>query len=469
MKILLINPTLASPVVGLDRFIKAPPLGLMSIAGTVPDHEVEILDLKYRKLLKRSVRKKISRADVVGVTCLTPSYSATLKLCQIAKEEGVPTIVGGYHPTLVPEIVEKPEIDYIIRGEGELTFPQLIDAISKGTGLDDVLGVSYTQNGAVYHNPPRPLIEDLDTLPFPRRDLVRHNYYTYFGSSVDVLESARGCAHDCHFCCVIQFHQRKWRKKSPERVIQELQQMNPRRSWFIFQDSEFTLSMKRVKRICDLIIEHGLENKWYSAQGRVDDVVKHSDVVDRMAEAGFKMLFIGIESIFQKSLEKIGKKITIDQIKEAVKILHNHGISIFGSIIIGNIGESKEDVRKTIRFARELDIDIMQFTPLTPYPQTRLFKEAMEKGWIKDPNYDNWNLCHPIMATPDLTIEEIHDLVIEAYRNFYLEGVRTNFLLRGGKRMSQRQFRWFWRMMPEFLANSIPAIFKFVQDLSKRN
>jgi len=467
LKILLINPTLGNPVVGLDRFIKAPPLGLMTLAATVPEHDVEIMDLKYRKLLKRSIRKKISRADVVGISCLTPSHSATMKLCQIAKEEGIPTIVGGYHPTLVPEMVEHPMIDYIVRGEGELTFPQLINALHNGNKIDDVLGVSYSKNGTVHHNPPRPLIEDLDIIPFPRRDLVSRNYYSYFGSSVDVMESARGCAHDCHFCCVIQFYQRKWRKKSPERVIQELQQMNPRRSWHIFQDSEFTLHMKRVKRICDLIIENGLENKWYSAQGRVDDVVKNPAVVDRMTDAGFKMLFIGIESIFQKSLDKIGKNISVDQIKQAVKMLHDRGITIFGSIIIGNVEETKEDVRKTIQFARELDIDIMQFTPLTPYPKTRLFEEAMEKGWVKDLNYDNWNLCNPIMATPNLSIDEIQDLVIEAYRDFYLAGFRTSFLMRGAKRISQRQFGWFWRMVPEFLTISVPAVYQFVQDLAK--
>ncbi|NVM31135.1 MAG: cobalamin B12-binding domain-containing protein, partial [Candidatus Helarchaeota archaeon] len=308
MKILLINPTLASPVVGLDRFIKAPPLGLMSIAATVPNHEVEILDLKYRKFLNRSIRKKMSRADIVGISCLTPSYTATMKLCKMAKEEGVPTLVGGYHPTLVPELVERPEIDYIVRGEGELTFPTLIDAINNGHKMDDVLGVSYSKNGSVHHNPPRPLIDDLDTLPFPRRDLVRGNYYAYFGGSVDVMESSRGCAHDCHFCCVIQFHQRRFRTKSPERVIQELHQLNKRRYWHIFQDSSFTLNMKRVDKICDLIIEHGLENKWYSAQGRVDSVVKNPAIVDKMQKAGFKMLFIGIESIFQKSLDIIGKK-----------------------------------------------------------------------------------------------------------------------------------------------------------------
>ncbi|MFX1293718.1 MAG: B12-binding domain-containing radical SAM protein [Promethearchaeota archaeon] len=467
MKILLINPTLPNPVIGLDRFIKAPPLGIMSIAATVPDHEVEILDLKYRKLLTRSIRKKISRADIVGISCLTPSYSAMLKLCKIAKEEGVPTIVGGYQPTLVPGIIERPEIDYIVREEGELTFPALIEAINNGYKIGDVLGVSYSKNGSVYHNPPRPLIDDLDKLPMPRRDLVRRNFYSYFGMSVDVLESSRGCAHDCHFCCVIQFHQHKFRTKSPERVIQELQQLNQRRYWHVFQDSSFTLNMKRVGKICDLILENGMENKYYSAQGRVDSVVKNTKIVDRMQEAGFKMLFIGIESIFQKSLDIIGKKITIEQIKEAVKMLHDRGITIFGSIIIGNVGETKEEVKKTIHFAKDLDIDIMQFTPLTPFPKTKLYKEALEKGWIKIDDYDKWNLVNPIMATPDLTVDEILDLVTEAYRSFYLEGVRTNFLMRGGKRISQKQFLWFWRMVPEFLTISVPAIYKLVKDLSK--
>jgi len=458
-----------SPVMGLDSFIKAPPLGLMQLAAVVPDHEVEILDLKYRNLSSRSLAKKISRADVVGVSTLTPSYSATLKICQIAKEQGIPTIVGGYHPTLVPEVIERPEIDYIVRGEGELTFPQLVDALDNGQKMDDVLGISFKKNGGVQHNSERPLIEDLDTIPFPRRNLVRNNYYSYFGASVDVLESARGCVHDCHFCCVIQFNNRRWRKKSPERVIEELQQMNQRRTWHIFQDSEFTLNMKRVGVICDQIIQHGLENKWYSAQGRVDDVVNHPDIVDKMQEAGFKMLFIGIESIFQKSLDKIGKKITIEQIKEAVKMLHDRGITIFGSIIIGNIGENREDALKTINFARDLDIDLMQFTPLTPYPKTRLFEEATKEGWIKEPNYDKWNLVEPIMATPELSIKEIHDLVIQAYRSFYIDGFRTNFLMRGGMRMSQDQFLWFWRMVPDFLTTSIPAIFKFIGDLRKAN
>ena len=148
-------------------------------------------------------------------------------------------------------------------------------------------------------------------------------------------------------------------------------------------------------------------------------------------------------------------------------MLHDRGITIFGSIIIGNVGESAEDVMKTIKFASELDIDIMQFTPLTPYPKTKLYKEALEKGWVKVNDYDKWNLVSPIMATPDLTVDEIKDLVVTAYRSFYLDGFRTSFLMRGGKRMSRDQFLWFWRMVPGFLTTSIPAIFKFVEQLRR--
>jgi radical SAM superfamily enzyme YgiQ (UPF0313 family) len=468
MNILLINPTFSTHgVTGLDRFIKAPPLGLMLLAATIPEHNVEILDLKYRNLPSRSIAKKISRADVVGISSLTPSYSATLKLCKIAKELEIPTIVGGYHPTLVPEIVERPEIDYIVRGEGDYTFPALINSLNNGAKFDDILGLSYKSNGKAIHNPERPLVENLDTLPFPRRDLLRSNYYSYFGASVDVLEASRGCVHDCHFCCVNKFFNRTWRRMSPERVIAELQQMKKNRNWYIFQDSSFTLNMKWVGEICDLIIKNGLEHKWYSAQGRVDSVVNNPAIVDKMQEAGFKMLFIGIESVYQKSLETIGKHITIDQIKQAVKMLHDRGITIFGSIIIGNLYETKEEVRKTIQFAKDLDLDITQFTPLTPYPKTKLFDEATQKGWIKEPNYDKWNLCDPIMATPDLSLQEIKDLVIEAYRSFYLDGFRTNYLMRGGKRMSQNQFNWFWKMGIPFMVTSIPSIFKFVEDLRK--
>jgi anaerobic magnesium-protoporphyrin IX monomethyl ester cyclase len=471
MNILLLNPASSSPTLGLDDFIRAPPLGLMYL-GAIPndEHKVKIIDLKYKNWPRNKLVKVIEKSDIVGITCLTPSVSHTIKLTNLIKEVNpeCKTYVGGYHPTLVPDMVKDDSIDVVIRGEGENTFKELIEGEKP---LKDILGISFKNNGTVQHNELRPLINDLDELPFPRRDLVKRNFYNYFGLSVDAVESARGCPHDCYFCCVTVHNRRKWRAKSPERVMEEIRQMDRSKRWYVFCDSSFTIRMDRVKKICDLIIDSSLSYKYYSAQGRVDDIVKHIDVLDRMTEAGFKMMFIGIESVKQASLDRIGKRTTIEQNKEAIRALHDRGITIFGSMIIGNVGETIEDVKRDIDFCKKMDIDIMQFTPLTPYPGTKLYKEAMEKNWIENFNWEDWNLVDPIMRTPELSIKEIKDLVVYAYKSYYLGNILNpnSWVWKGARRISKPPLNWFWGEVPSFLVTSIPAIFKFARRLDKMN
>ncbi|MHC1590490.1 MAG: B12-binding domain-containing radical SAM protein, partial [Candidatus Helarchaeales archaeon] len=237
-------------------------------------------------------------------------------------------------------------------------------------------------------------------------------------------------------------------------------------------DSESTLNMKRIERICELIQEHGYEKKWKSCQGRVDDVIRYPQIVEKMADAGWKMMFIGIESIHQKSLDTIGKRITVNQIKHAVKILHDLGITIFGSIIIGNLGETAEDVKKTIQFAQDLDIDIMQFTPLTPYPATKLYEQASANGWISDYNFENWNLVKPIMRTDKLTAEEIHELEKFAYRDFYMSFRRKRhkfFFFRAVRRFTPNpRFWWFWKMATPFVMGIMRNWRAFAEDLTSK-
>ena len=466
MNILLINPASSSPTLGLDDFIKAPPLGLMYLAAIPnPDeHKVKIIDLKYKNWSKQNLHKIFEKADIVGITCLTPSVNHTIALTKMAKEHGCKTMVGGYHPTLEPHMIDEESIDIIIRGEGENTFKELIEG---NKPLRNITGISYSENGTSHHNELRPLIENLDELPFPDRSLLRRNHYNYFGLSVDAVESSRGCPHSCHFCCVTVHNRHRWRAKSPERVIQEIKQMNKSKKWYVFCDSSFTIRMSRVKEMCDLIIDNGLNNKFYSAQGRVDDIVKNPKVLDLMTEAGFKMLFIGIESTKQESLDIIGKGTTIEQNIKAIKTLHDHGITIFGSMIIGNIGESIADVKRDIEFCKKMEIDIMQFTPLTPYPGTKLYEEAMEKEWIENFDWKDWNLVDPIMKTPDLSIKEIKDLVVYAYKNYYLGSIfnRNTWIWTGARRITKPQLLWFWGEVPNFLVSSIPAIFKFKRRL----
>ena len=472
MKILLVNPT--GHKIGMDHFLSAPPLGLMILAATVPEHQVKILDLRNYNFSQEYVEKEIKKSDVLGITCSTSMINDTLKLCKIGKENDVKTVVGGYHASLVPETALYPEIDVTVRGEGEITFPELISAFENGHDFKAIKGLYYenpNKAGELFRTEDRPLI-DINTSPFPRRDLVRFYDYHYFWASIDAFESSRGCPFNCHFCCVSKHWGRGWRPKSPERVIEEFHRMDKNKRWFIFNDSESTLDMKRMGKISELAIEYGYHKKWKSCQGRVTDVVKNPHILDKMSDAGWKMMFIGIESIHQKSLDTIGKGIKVDDIRKAVKMLHDRGITIFGSIIIGNIGETAEDVRQTIRFAQDLDIDIMQFTPLTPYPSTKLFDEAVEKGWITDTDYTNWNLVKPIMRTDQLTADEIFELVKWAYRDFYFrfrEKHVNSFFIRALRRfVPQLNFWWFWKMAPKFVINGIRNSKNFIGDLTSK-
>ena len=196
MKILLLNPT--GPKVGMDHFLKAPPLGLMILAATVPEHKVEILDLRNYDYSPEFVERKIQKFDLIGVTASTSMINGALKLCRIAKENDVKTLIGGYHGSLVPETALYPEVDVVVRGEGEITFPELISSFNNGQSLKSIKGISFKNGSELYQTENRPLI-NLDDSPFPRRDLIRKYDYHYFWASIDALESARGCPHQCHF------------------------------------------------------------------------------------------------------------------------------------------------------------------------------------------------------------------------------------------------------------------------------
>ncbi|NHI94116.1 MAG: radical SAM protein [Candidatus Lokiarchaeota archaeon] len=473
MKILLINPT--GHKIGMDHFLSAPPLGLMTLAATVPEHEVKILDLRNYNFSQDYVEKQIKKYDIIGVSCSTSMINETLKLCKIAKENDVKTVVGGYHVSLVPETALYPEIDVTVRGEGEVTFPKLVDALEYGKDLKKVKGLYFssgiTNGNQLIRTEDRPII-DINTSPFPRRDLVRFYDYHYFWASIDAIESSRGCPFNCHFCCEAGHWGRGWRPKTPERVIEEFHHMDKNKRWFIFNDSESTLDMKRMQKIAELSIEYGYHKKWKSCQGRVTDVVHNPRILDKMADAGWRMMFIGIESIHQKSIDTIGKGIKIKDIKNAVKMLHDRGITIFGSIIIGNLGETADDVRATIRFAQDLDIDIMQFTPLTPYPSTRLYQQAVENNWIVDRNFENWNLVRPIMRSDMLTADEIFELVKWAYRDFYFrfrEKHINSFFIRAIRRfIPNLKFWWFWKMAPKFVINGLKNSKPFIADLTSK-
>ncbi|MHA1797748.1 MAG: B12-binding domain-containing radical SAM protein [Candidatus Helarchaeota archaeon] len=452
MNVLLIYPPFPLGE-GMGKIIRSPPLSLMQLAAMIPDHQVEILDMNLNPYITiDELENKIKKFDLVGMSCMTSQIKIVLNLCRIAKRNGVTTIVGGFHPSLVPDFIKYPSIDYTVRGEGEYALKEFVE----GVDTRDILGLSYkgNGNGGYHHNEPRPLIPDLDVLPYPRKDLLNYSKYHYLWVPADVIESSRGCPYDCSFCCVTKFYCRTYRVKSPLRVMKELTQVPKGTKLIFFVDDNFTLDPKRVDKICDLLIEYGFNKRlMFVCQSRVDFVTKNPELIKKMSKAGFLCFFLGFESLKQMSLDKMKKQISTHQARKAVKICHDNKILVFGAFIIGNIGETKEDTLQNIKHIRELGVDFMMTNPITPFPGTDLHDEAVEKGWIEeDFNWEDWDF-HAAMRTPDLTKKELRDLTDYSYKYFY------NFrrFLNPKKLLNVFNPR-FWRMMkdaPGFITSGL--------------
>ena len=432
MKILYINPARLES--GMDAIITGAPLSLISIAGMVPEHDAKLFDFKVDKYRKKKFRSELNRYDTVAITSMTPQVYSALEVAKMAKDQGCNTIIGGYHPTLVPEFVADHEyVDFTVRGEGEHTFKEIIDYLDgnkKKISIKDIDGISYkNKEGKIIHNSERALEHNLDNFPMPRRDLLKGKLYTYLGTTTRQVETSRGCPHNCKFCCIIKMWRNTnngitYRTKSISRIMREIYDVDWKNDFIFFCEDNFTINVKRTNKILDTLIKSGVNTKMrFSCQSRVDTLYNNPQLIDKLYKANFRQVFLGIESVHQQSLDAMNKRNTTPaMVKTVVKSLRDKGISIFGGVIIGFPGETKRMVRQNIQTTIDLDLDCVQFTPITAFPGTPFYDEMKEKGMITASNYKFYDLFHPMMKTEELTSKDFLQLVAEAYAAFYLKG-----------------------------------------------
>jgi radical SAM superfamily enzyme YgiQ (UPF0313 family) len=432
MKILYINPARLSS--GLDAIITGAPLSLITIAAMVPDHDAKLFDFKVDKYREKKFRSELNRYDTVAITSMTPQVYSALEVAKMAKEHGCNTIIGGYHPTLVPEFVANHDyVDFTVRGEGEHTFKEIIDYLDGNKNqisLKEIDGISYkNKEGKITHTSERALEHNLDNFPMPRRDLLKGKLYSYLGTTTRQVETSRGCPHNCKFCCIIKMWRNStggttYRTKSISRIMREIYDVDWKNDFIFFCEDNFTINVKRTNKILDTIARSGVNTKMrFSCQSRVDTLYNNPKLIDKLYKANFRQVFLGIESVHQQSLDAMNKKNTTPaMVKTVVKSLRDKGISIFGGVILGFPGETKRMVRQNIQNTIDLDLDCVQFTPITAFPGTDFYDEMKEKGMITASNYKFYDLFHPMMGTPELTFRDMHHLVAEAYAAFYLKG-----------------------------------------------
>ena len=425
MRVLLINPNYPNVFkYGPQASIVFPPLGLEYIAAYIKDiAEVRLLDNRLKTGNVKAIEKTLKQfqPDYTGISC---NYSSQINIAvgiaNIAKKWGSRTILGGWHPTLVPdETLEHPSVDIIIRGEGELTFRELIQKNSP-IGIP---GLSYKQNGKNNHNPDRDLM-DLKQIRYPDRgfrSVSANKTYNFFGFPVECIETSRGCPYSCTFCCIHHFYRNTYRKRKAEHVIKELHsnEIRNRASHIFIVDDNFVVDQKFVAELCDGILQTGI-NKYFMAQARVDMIVHRPEIFKKMADAGFIYLFLGLESFSDRTLKKLNKRIDFQEIKSALRIAHDYGFVVQGNIILGaDLEDTKQDLQSVIDITKVLDIDFPTFSMLTPLPGTSLMDEVMEKNLLLTNEWHNFNWSVPVIKYPNLSAKDMNYYLTMAYEKTF--------------------------------------------------
>ena len=372
------------------------PLALEMLAAYAPDHDVRILDMRIDHDLP-AVLAEFS-PHLVGATALTPEVYAACQVLQTAKDvcPDAFTVIGGHHATLLPQDFFLPQVDAIALGEGELVFSRLLKALADGPDLSSVPNLVWRKNGAFVTNKPAETRLDLDTLALPRRDLVKHyrdEYFMLFDQPDSSVTTGRGCPYKCNFCSVWKFYGGKVRQMSAQRVVQEL--MTIETEHITFTDDNFLLNSTRENEIVDLIQAHGVEKR-YSMQCRTDSISRHPELVERWAKIGLYGVLLGLEGASNRILNKVNKKNTITANDEAIKIIKDLGLVIWGAFIV-DPDWTEDDFKRLRDYVTEKQITHTQFTVLTPLPGTELYEQ--DRGQLLTKDYRCFDTLHSVLPT----------------------------------------------------------------------
>ena len=405
-----------------------PPTDLMYLASITESCGFEAIIRDYSQGGDFEADLKEFQPNYLVANIATPTFKSDMMAVQLAKEivPSICTIVKGA-PFLTYNtntIYENPFIDYVIIGEAELTLKDILDGVPD----NEILGICYRENFQPIKNDKRPFIENLDILPFPARHLVDNSIYKRpdNGKVQAVVKVARGCPFHCFFCLATPVSGAKVRTRSPENIVAELKECVEKYNIknFLFWSDIFNFNREWTLELCQKIIESGLKITW-SSNTRADTM--DEEMARMMYKSGCRLVSIGVESGSQKMLDNIGKKITLDDIRNTVKILKKNKIKIYNYFVIGLPWETEETVEETIKFAIELDSNFLSFYTATPLPGTKYFAYAMLNKLVEG-NLDFRSAYYePVVRSEHLSKERIFELHKQAIKRFYL---RPKFILK---------------------------------------
>jgi radical SAM superfamily enzyme YgiQ (UPF0313 family) len=447
--------------------IRMPNGALASLAGNVDaHHQVAIADLV---LAQDSVQSTVARLvqnsapDLVGLSVMTFQRGTARRVIAFIKSiaPAARIVVGGYDPSLAPDAWIDPAIgvDFLVRGEGELTFRELVRSLERGAPLSTVAGLWYRDGIAMRRNPSRPIasIED-DSLRLPRREARALSGYTMLGRQVDVVETSRGCTFDCSFCSIIEMRGRNFHRFPIARVLADIADARSRGARVIFfVDDNITIDVPRFQELCTAIVDSGFNDIDYIVQGMTAPFAQHgSTLVPLMKRAGFRYVFLGIENVvdddlaFLKAAAKNRNRADArghgNATMAAIDVLHRHGLLVVGGLIVGNPGDTRDSVETNLEFARRY-VDWPYIQHPTPYPGTPMTRDFLEGGLIVNHRVEEYDGTTAVTRSEHLDAEEIEFLRWKTDRWMKVRHMAVavrhdpGFVLRNGRRMLAHTFR----------------------------
>src|SRR5262245_36974490 len=452
--------------------VRMPNGALSSLAGNVdPHHDIAVADLI---LVQGRVRETVERLvceqepDLVGLSVMTFQRRSARRIVEIVRRlrPEARIVLGGYDPSLAPEAWTDGTADFIVRGEGELTFRDLLRALEGRAPIEAIRGLVWRNGTGYVDNGPRPVngLENGEIRP-PRRSSRVLSGYTLLGRPVDVIETSRGCTYDCTFCSIIEMRGRNFHTFGFDRVLDDIRDAaaHGARALFIVDDN-ITLNVARFEALCRAIVDARLNHIEYMVQGMTSSIANSgATLAPLMREAGFRYVFLGIENVLEQDLgflkasaknaaREHGRR-TGNATIAAIDALHRNGMYVVGGLIVGNPGDTHEAVEANLEFARRY-VDWPYIQHPTPYPGTPMTRDLRDRGLIVNERMEEYDGTTAVVRSEGLSTEEIEFLRWKRERWMKLRHFptalfsRPGFVMRHGRAMLAHTFRGSsWRSL----------------------
>jgi len=431
MEVLFINPPVDHEVIKKEYSFEAymPPLGLLYLASSLEKngHRVKLIDFVAEQYTVEKLKNEISKVDFIGITVTSHMATSVAKVTNLIKSfyPNKTVIIGGPHCTIqCKEVLNEIKADIAVVGDGEEVILEIVDALNGKKDLSEVHGIFYRKKGKIKEGLPSKEIEDLDSLYFPARHLIKDYTYgkdtisgvTYFArGKITTIMTTRGCPFNCRFC-VSKSIFKKYRLRSAENVVKELEEISKEYDSVFAVDDNFLMDTKRAHKIMDLLIEKKLDLDIWVSGVRVTDA--DEELFKKMKKAGVKSLEFGIESGNQEVLNYYNKKITLKQVEKAIRLSKKIGFLTIGNFILGAPIETDKHINDTILFAKNLNLDFAFFYAFNFLKGSEIWEDAYKQGKIKE--NEIFAPCDSRRGLCNFTPEELRDRLHKAFLSFYI-------------------------------------------------